>query len=335
MNILRNPEVKKELLISVILTAVISLAGSFVYGAGCALFTTLAGIVVIVTNAVFSTRRYRRISEMSSIIDEVLHSGKNIPVSDMYEGELGILGSEIHKMTVRITSQSEQLMEDKVRLTDAIADIFHQLRTPLTAMNIAASMLTDDEISYEKRKRLARDIKRQLERIQWLVESLLKLSKIDAGTAVFSPEMISVRDLIAKASAPFVIPMEVRGQSFVTEISDETLNADISWTTEAIGNLLKNCMEHTPEDGTVTVSALENALFTEIRVSDTGEGFDSEDIPYLFDRFYKGKNAVPESIGIGLALSRVIIAAQNGTIKAENSPDGGAVFTVRFYKSVV
>lgn len=307
----------------------------FAAGMKAALFVAVTGTVLVSVSVFFSALRYKKISEMSSIIDKVLHSGKNIPVSETYEGELGVLSSEIHKMTVKITEQSEQLLADKIRLTNAIADIFHQLRTPLTSMNIAAAMLSDEEISYEKRVRLSHELKRQLERIQWLVESLLKLSKIDAGTAVFTCEKISVMELVRNASEPFEIPMELREQNFVTEISDESINADISWTTEAIGNILKNCMEHTHAEGTIKVTAEENALFTEIIISDTGDGFDADDIPYLFDRFFKGKNSVPESIGIGLALSRVIIAAQNGTIKAENSPEGGAKFTIRFYKGAV
>ena len=132
-----------------------------------------------------------------------------------------------------------------------------------------------------------------------------------------------------------MVPMELRGQALVVETGDTGFDGDRLWCAEALGNLLKNCMEHTPSGGTVTVRAEETALYTRITVRDNGEGFDPEDLPLLFNRFHKGKNALPGSIGIGLALAQAVIAAQDGTIKAENAPEGGAMFTVTFYKGVI
>ncbi len=130
--------------------------------------------------------------------------------------------------------------------------------------------------------------------------------------------------------------MDLRDQRFVCDVPEDiTLTGDFPWLTEAVGNLLKNCMEHTPEGGAITVRARENALFTEITVSDTGKGFAPEDLPHLFERFYRGKNADEQSVGIGLALSRMIVTSLGGTLKAENGRDGGALFTMRFYKSTV
>lgn len=129
--------------------------------------------------------------------------------------------------------------------------------------------------------------------------------------------------------------MELREQSFTVHAADESFTGDLNWTTEALGNILKNCMEHTPVGGTITVTAEETTLFTEIVVEDNGPGISKADLPFLFDRFFKGAGSSDDSVGIGLALSRSIIAAQNGTIKAENVPTGGARFTIRFYKSVI
>ena len=140
---------------------------------------------------------------------------------------------------------------------------------------------------------------------------------------------------VEKAAAPLRIPMELREQSLVMRPSGARFTGDLAWTTEAVSNLLKNCMEHTPLGGTVTAAARETALFTELVIADNGPGFDSAELPHLFERFYKGRNAAAGSIGIGLALTRSILAAQNGTITAANAPKGGAVFTVRFYKSVI
>ena len=227
------------------------------------------------------------------------------------------------------------LSSEKIRLTDAIADMFHQMRTPLTSMKLQLSLLDAEDLSYERRLELARALKKQMERLHWLTETLLKMSKIDAGTAGFRKDRVSVKTLINKAAGPFLIPMELRDQRLVTQAGTESFEGDLAWTTEALGNLIKNCMEHTPAGGSVTVSALETALYTQITVTDTGSGFDPADIPHIFERFYRGSNATDESIGIGLALSRAIIAGQGGTIAAENAPGGGACFTIRFYKSIV
>lgn len=162
------------------------------------------------------------------------------------------------------------------------------------------------------------------------------MSKLDSGTANLIRETVDVKELIGRATASIAIPMELREQQLVTEFeNDPTFIGDFPWTVEAVENILKNCMEHTPREGTITVNASENAIYTEIIIRDNGIGIDKEDLPYLFERFYKGKNSSNQSFGIGLALARMIIVSQNGTIKAENNPTGGAAFTIRFYKSVV
>ena len=176
-------------------------------------------------------------------------------------------------------------------------------------------------------------LRRLLSRMDWLVESLLKMSKLDAGTIPFQRMPLSAAELVRRAAAPLAVPMEVRGEHLETDVGGEMLLCDPGWTVEALGNVLKNCMEHA--QSVVRVGARETALYTEITVRDDGPGMDPDDIPHLFERFYRGKNANQESFGIGLALSRAILAAQNGTIRAENAREGGALFTLRVYKGVV
>ena len=178
-----------------------------------------------------------------------------------------------------------------------------------------------------------RELRRLLSRMDWLVESLLKMSKLDAGTIPFQRMPLSAAELVRRAAAPLAVPMEVRGEHLETDVGGEMLLCDPGWTVEALGNVLKNCMEHA--QSVVRVGARETALYTEITVRDDGPGMDPDDIPHLFERFYRGKNANQESFGIGLALSRAILAAQNGTIRAENAREGGALFTLRVYKGVV
>lgn len=335
MKLNRNNEVYKETAAYFAVTLALALAGLRFSGRRCALLVFVCGFLLCALHYYFAAGRYKKIAELSKELDKLLHGEGSFSVPDCSEGELSILTSEVEKLTVRLREQSDALLADKIHLTDAIADIFHQLRTPLTSMNLVVSLLSSEDLGYEKRIELTRDLKRQLERMQWLVEALLKMSKIDAGTAVFEKKNVKVKDLIEKASQPFLIPMELRGIRFETVCKDESLEGDIAWLTEAVGNLIKNATEHTGEGGSVCVACRETALFTELTVEDSGEGFDEADIPHLFERFYKGSNASEGSIGIGLALSRSIITAQGGTVKAENRKDGGARFVIRFYKNII
>lgn len=334
LNLFRNPEVRRELIWHAAVTAALAIAAAFIsYRA--VILAVIAGVLFFVVHFVPLARRYKAIAELSSTIDRILHGNEELLFSDSSEGELAILRSEIQKMTVRLRDQADMLKSDKLRLTSAIADISHQLRTPLTSMNLTVSMLSADDLDEDRRADLVRELGRSLRRVDWLIEALLKMSKIDAGTAQFAAESVSVKSLIDKATAPFIIPMELKDITLRVTVADETFTGDIAWSAEALGNIVKNCMEHTPAGGFVDISARETALFTEITIRDSGEGFSPEDIPNLFRRFYRGKNAAAGSVGIGLALARSVISAQNGTVTAANAAGGGALFTIKFYKGIV
>lgn len=278
--------------------------------------------------------RYRKISQLTSNIDRILHENENICLEDYNEGELALLQSEIHKMTVRLREQQSKLIEDKVYLADFLADVSHQIRTPLTSINILVSMLAEPDISFEKREQTVHKLYGLLSRIDWLINALLKMSKIDAGTVKFHGEKITMQQLLEKACMPVRVPIELHCQALVVE-ADGELECDVAWSCEAIGNIVKNCMEHTPDGGTIKVVGSENALYSEIVITDSGSGIDAEDLPHIFERFYKGRASEDKGgFGIGLALARMIITGQNGTLKAENY-SGGAMFTIRFYKGTV
>lgn len=334
MKIIRNPEFKRELLVYAALTLAAALIG-FLIRPVCGALALAAGLLFCAVHIYFEHKRYREMEELAQKLNRILHGQDKVLIEESAEGELSILNSELHKMTLRLKEQADQLAADKLQLTEAIQDIFHQIRTPLTSMNLIVSMLREENLPYERRLQMTQELKKQLERVQWLVESLLKLSKIDAGTAQFHIVSVPMAELVKKSADPLRIPMELREQTLRTFLADEQVSCDLNWTTEALGNILKNCMEHTPQGGEICVTADENALYSEIVVTDSGPGFQSKDLPHLFERFYKGQGSSEDSVGIGLALSRSILAAQNGTIKAENGLDGGARFTIRFYKSVV
>lgn len=298
-----------------------------------ACFAFLISLSFVVLHLLITFRRYRRIRLLCQEIDQALHGEAPVHFSDYREGELAILKIEIDKLLVRLTEQSEALRSDKQKLAASLADISHQIRTPLTSIRLVLSLLTEPNLSESKRRELVHQLSRLISRIDWLIEALLKLSRLDAGTVVLKPENVPVAKLVAAAAEPLAIAMELRGQqfSFTPQTHRESFIGDFSWTAEALGNILKNCMEHTPFGGRIQVSAAENTIFTEIIIEDDGPGFAAQDLPHLFERFYKGADSDQESVGIGLALSRIILARQNATIKAENRLGGGARFILHFY----
>lgn len=335
MGFLRNKEIKLHIVIYAMLTALCTGAGLVKdRETGQAVLIVCVGFTMI--SLVLTYQHYRRLSSFAEDIDKVLGGQDAVCLEDYSEGELSILQEQVKKLTVQLRSQAHALSKDKAYLADSLADISHQLRTPLTSINLLSALLSQPCLEDSKRMEYIQDLQKQLSRIDWLISSLLKISRLDAGTVKLNSSKVSVKALIEKASSPLEIPMDIKNQWLTVSMDgSESFTGDLAWSAEALGNILKNCMEHTPEGGSIYVSASENALFTEIKVIDTGEGIAEEDIPHLFERFYKGKNASSESIGIGLALSRMIIASQGGTVKAENLKDGGSLFTIRFYKTTI
>lgn len=333
MKWMRNREVIKSFLAM----AGISAAGTAiaaVWDSDFGVFTGFLCLLLLLCHGAATRGRYRRIESFSLDINRILHGNSQIFLEKYAEGELGVLQNEVYKMTVRLREQQQQLLDDKAYLADSLADISHQLRTPLTSINLLVSFLSEPEVTRERRLELTRELHRLLTRIDWLITSLLKMSKLDAQTVLFTKETVSLRDLIAKAAEPVLIPMELRDQQLAVDV-EGNVDCDVSWTCEALTNILKNCMEHTPDGGHLEIHGRENPVYVEIFIRDDGKGIARADLPHIFERFYKGKNSNENSYGIGLALSRMIIASQGGTIKAENNPIKGAKFSIRFYKETV
>ena len=171
------------------------------------------------------------------------------------------------------------------------------------------------------------------EGIEWLVSSLLKISKLDAGTVTMKNEDVYVGSLVEKALEHLSIPLDIkRLQVHVTGEKDVKFTGDFNWSCEAIINIIKNCIEHTPEQGQLNISFAENPLYTVITIRDSGPGIDKEDLPYIFNRFYKGKNTPEDHVGIGLAMAQAIIAKQGGDITVKSEKNRGTEFTIKFYR---
>lgn len=334
MNLSNKKGFKKSLLLCSILTTILTLVALY--------FSWKLAIIIFLNSLLFSClhlsvtyKRYKDIENLYEKLNLAITKDLTIDLTDYKEGELFILQSEIQKLVSRLKEHTQILKQDKIDLVDFLTDVSHQIRTPLTSISLILSVLEDENLSSFERKQQMKEVEKLLGQIDWLISALLKLSKLDANVAKFQKEEVFVEQLICKSIAPIEIAMELKEQQLKLNIdSNCSFIGDIAWSSEAIGNIVKNCMDHTPIGGTIEIIATENTIFTEIIISDNGPGISEADLPHLFERFYKGKTSKEGSVGVGLALARKIIANQNGTIKAENVTPNGARFTIKFYKTI-
>lgn len=328
---LRNREFRQlAALCSVI--AIVSSAVGFLLHPAAGILSLLASCAYSAVFFVFTKARYKSIAQISEQIDLVLHNADHLYISEMEEGELSILQSEITKMTLRIREQNNALIREKEHLADSLSDIAHQLRTPLTSANLILTLLEKNP-SEDERKSLLRETEELFAHMDWLLNSLLKLSRLDAGVVTFQNGPIEVSSLVSAAAGPLMILMELHSISLQAHVPEGVIiQGDPGWLSEAIRNILKNCIEGAGDNGCITVTCEDTSLFTLISLHDSGPGFKKEDLPHLFERFYRGKNTSTAGYGIGLALSKTIITRQGGTVSAKNHPRGGALFCIRFPK---
>lgn len=332
---LRNREIQILLLTMSFISLAATVAAAWISPVAAALVFA-ASALLMGSSLAFTRWRYREIEKLSSYLRQISSGNDSLDVRDNQEGELSILKNDIYKVTLMLSERRSLLQQDKIQLTDAISDISHQLKTPLTSMTVMADLLRDPELPQAKRTEFTRNIRIQLERIDWLVTSLLKLSKIEAKTVSFKKDRVRVNMLVQKALEPVLIPMDIKDISVSVQGEDTVaFVGDLQWTAEALINILKNCVEHTEEGGAIAISFSENALFTEIIIADNGKGIPKEDLPYIFKRFYKGKNASEGSIGIGLSMAHSMITSQNGVIDVASGKDKGTQFRIKFYKQVI
>ena len=316
-------------------------------GAGAGAWCAAAGMVALAFFLGVSWVRHRQIRRLTAEIDEVLHGGRSVGFSTCREGDVAVLTNELGKMVARLARTGEQLAHEKSALADALADVSHQIRTPLTAVGL---MLPGIEAADDpaRRKRAVCELEALLDRVAWLVTTLLKIAKVDAGAMPLAARPVAAAAVARRAVGPLATAMDLHDVALAMDLDEAaTFEGDARWTAEAVENIVKNCMEHTPAGGTVSVRVSEDALATSIVVSDTGPGIAPEDLPHLFERFYRGRAQgageaaeeagmrTPGGFGIGLALAQALVSAQGGTLRAANGEQGGARFTVSFPKLVV
>ncbi len=331
---LRNREYR-NMLIAIIVIITVGVITAFFLNSAAGIMILLSDSFLVAVFLYFTICRYRELKKLTIYLRQLSGGDYSLDIRDNSEGELSILKNEIYKVTQILSKQAELLKTEKGQLADAISDISHQLKTPLTSMRVMTDLLNNENIIPGKRKEFTKNLELQLNRMEWLLSSLLKLSKIDAGTVIFKKEEVRVTELIQRAIKPMLIPMELKEQNLILEGEESiTFLGDLNWTTEAFINILKNCIEHTQIGGEIRISYDENPIYTEIIITDNGSGIEKKDLPFIFRRFYKGKNAGDDSVGIGLAMADSIISGQSGNISVISKEQQGTSFYVKFYKQI-
>lgn len=330
---MKNKEFRLMLMISAFATVLCFLICLFISTA-CAFISLALGIILSVVFYVFTKQRYRKIEELNDYLSEVCSGNYELAVNDNAEGELSILKNNLYKVMILLRTASENAKKDKIYLADSLADISHQLKTPLTSMMIITEVLQDEK-DEEKRAGFIRIIEEQLEKMKWLITTLLKLSKLDADTADFNMKSLNCADIIDRSINPFLVQAEIRKIKISKHVNPFIFTGDENWSVEALENIIKNCLEHTSDGGTLNINTNSTTIYNEIEISDNGSGIAKEDLPHIFERFYHGKNSSAESVGIGLALSKAVFSKENANIDVKSKEGIGTKFTIRFYKFVV
>ena len=296
----------------------------------------LMGFLFLGILILYDRRQKKMTAELTDYLSR-LNSGKyDMEISSNGEDGFSRLKNEIYRTTVRLREQSERSRQDKINLKNSISDISHQIKTPLTSISVMLDRISNDRDMPENiKRRLLTDVKHSSNYIISLVQSLLTLSRLDADSITMKQEDVSVKELLKICSERTEILAELGDVSvIVQDCGNISLNCNKKWMSEAITNILKNCIEHTKSGGMVTVSASQNKLFTTIIIRDNGSGIPADELPHIFERFYKGSGSDENSIGIGLSLAKAIIEKNNGYISVNSKVGEGSCFTVKTFHTI-
>ena len=331
---MKNKDFRRIMIIGSAVTIFMACGGFVFAGSVTGIMLLITGAALLAVFFYYTKKRYRHIEELNDYLVKVLARDDAPDILSQEEGELSILANNIYKAASTLKYQNEILRDDKKQLASAIADISHQLKTPLTSMMVMNDLLSGEEDA-SKRREFIMTQSSQLSRMNWLIQTLLKLSKLDAGTIELRHEQVPAKELLEEVIKPFEIQFELRGISCDRNVCDMSFTCDKNWTVEALQNIVKNCIEHMDDGGKLEITTLDTALFGQITIRDTGCGIAEADIPHIFERFYKGKNAGKDSVGIGLALTKSVIEDQHGEITVKSTEGLGSTFVIKLYKTIV
>lgn len=297
----------------------------------------LIGIFGIASLSIFM--RYvliqeKELKEINEYIKEVNNKNYSLKIEDNKDGELSRLRNELYKTTVILREAAENSEEEKEKLSIAIADISHQLKTPLTSIRIMLDNISDNpDMPQEIREDFIQDISKQVEHMSSLVISLLKIAKFDAGTIKMENEEIDAKKLIDSVINNLAILIEIKEIEVITKIDEKAIFiADYKWQYEALTNILKNAIEHSQPKSNIYIIVENTSIFLKIKIKDEGQGIEQKDLKHIFERFYRAKNCNEDSIGIGLSLAKTIIEQNNGYIKATSEVGKGTLFEIKYIK---
>lgn len=276
----------------------------------------------------------KKINEITKYIEEINRGNYKLNIEENTEDELSILKNELYKITIMLKEVAENSQKDKTTLKDSLSDISHQIKTPITSILIMLdNILSDENMPEDIKKDFIKDIKREIVNIKFLVESILKLSKIDSNSIKFIKKEVFIKDIINEAVKNVSMLSELKNIEIIVSGDDSIKTiCDLKWQVEAITNILKNCIEHSYENRKIYINYNQNNMYTELKIEDNGTGIDAKDLPHIFERFYKGKNSSSDSVGIGLALSKSIIESNNGYIQVDSELNKGTTFIIKYLK---
>ena len=290
-------------------------------------------LLLIIVNIYYHSRN-KKIQEIIKYIEAINNKNYDLKIAENIEEDLSNFRNELYKIAVMLKEQASQSINDKKALQTSLEDISHQLKTPLTSISIMLDNIRENpNMDEHTRQEFIYEISRQINWINWLVISLLKLSKLDSNTAVFVQKEIKVEDLINNVVKNLAIPIDIKQQNVIVNgSSDVMFVGDYNWQLEALTNIVKNCIEHTVENKNIYINWEENNFYTKIAIKDEGVGIDKKDVKHIFERFYKGKNSSENSVGIGLALAKSIIEKDNGYIICVSELGRGTTFEIKYMK---
>ena len=303
-----------------------------------------AGILTCLYMMVVSAKRKKDVEELTDYLSMLTNRVYNLELKDNSEDELSLLRNEIYKTTVSLRETSELSKKESAALSRSLEDISHQLKTPLTSIRVMLdNIIEDEDMPAEIRQDFLDSISRQMEWIQSLVISLLKLARIDAGQVKLKKEDMDLQNLVKDSVDKLAVIMDLKNVSVEIEpvkkvndkgipIPDPIVKGDYNWQLEAVTNIIKNSIEHSPNGGKVYVSIEPTSVYNRIVIRDEGEGISEKDIKHIFDRFYKAENSGPDSVGIGLSLSKSIIEAGGGYITVDSKKGEGTSFSVTYVR---
>ena len=292
----------------------------------------VSNVVIMIIILIYLKERKRKIDNLITYIDNIQSKKYLLDVEDNSEDELNSLKNELYKLTVMLKEKADDSKAQKEDVYRLLSDISHQLKTPLTSIQILLDNLNESKnMDEQTRRKFIIEITKKVESMNWLIIALLKLSKLDANAVEFKKEKIDVSNMIENVLENLSIMAEIRDIQVMFDSKDIVyIQADYNWYKEAISNILKNAIEHAKH--IVTIKVTENKVYTQIEIKDDGDGINKKDMKHIFDRFYKSQNSDENSIGIGLSLSKSIVEAQNGHIYVDSKEGEYTKFIIRYIK---